>query len=176
VSAWQTFYEIIGSAGASLIGLQFVAIALVINIRKNPSAETIGAFATPTVMHLGGALLVSAVMAAPWPSIFPASVVIAMCGAAGLAYGAIVLHRTRRQKGYQPVLEDWLWHVILPCGSYAVITLAGIFLQTIPRALFAIGAGTLGLLLVGIHNAWDTVTYMIVNASQHESKSKGGNL
>ena len=170
LSAWQTFYEIIGSAGASLIGLQFVAIALVINIRRNPSAETIGAFATPTVMHLGGALLVSAVMAAPWPSIVPASVVIATCGAAGLAYGAIVLHRTRRQKGYKPVLEDWLWHVILPCGIYAAIALAAVFLRTVTQsALFVIGAAALGLLLIGIHNAWDTVTYMVISRPSDSS-------
>jgi hypothetical protein len=165
LSAWQNFYVIIGSGAASLIGLQFVAIALVNNLRRNPTAETISAFATPTVMHLGGALLVSAIMTAPWRSIFPASVVLATCGLAGLGYCAIVGRRARRQTGYKPVLEDWLWHAIIPCAIYAAIGLSALLLRTITGpALFAIGAGALGLLLVGIHNAWDTVTYLLTGS------------
>ena len=170
LSAWQNFYVIIGSAGASLIGLQFVAIALVGNFRRNPTAETISAFATPSVLHLGGALLVSAVMTAPWLSISAPSVAVTTCGLAGLGYCAIVSRRARRQTGYKPVLEDWLWHAILPGASYGAIALAALFLRTITRpALFAIGAGALGLLFVGIHNAWDTVTYVVVNGSHDDS-------
>jgi hypothetical protein len=32
-------------------------------------------------------------------------------------------------------------------------------------ALFVVGAAALGLLLIGIHNAWDTVTYIVVSGS-----------
>jgi hypothetical protein len=170
LAAWQNFYVIIGSAGASLIGLQFVAIALVSNFRRNPTAEALSAFATPTVLHLGGALLVSAVMTAPWLSIFGPSVAVTTCGLAGLGYCAIVGRGVRRQTEYKPVLEDWLWHAILPGLSYALISLAAILLRRIIQpALFAIGAGTLGLLLVGIHNAWDTVVYMVVSRSRNDS-------
>ena len=170
LAAWQNFYVIIGSAGASLIGLQFVAIALVSNFRRNPTAETISAFSTPTVLHLGGALLVSAIMTAPWLSIFGPAVAMTTCGLAGLGYCAIVSHRARRQTGYKPVLEDWLWHAILPGSSYALIALAAVLLHTATRpAFFAIGAGTLALLFVGIHNAWDTVIYMVVTGSRSDS-------
>jgi hypothetical protein len=173
LSAWQNFYVIIGSAGASLIGLQFVAIALVGNFRRNPEAETISAFATPTVMHLGGALLVSAIMTAPWLSMFGPSVAVATCGLAGLGYCAIVGRRARRQTGYKPVMEDWLWHAVLPGASYAAIALAALLLETITRpALFAIGFGALVLLLVGIHNAWDTVVYMVVTGGSHHDSTK----
>ena len=171
LAAWQNFYVIIGSAAASLIGLQFVAIALVSNIRRNPTAESIGAFATPTVMHLGGSLLVSALMTAPWHSIFPASMALAVYGLTGLGYCAIVGRRARRQTVYKPVLEDWLWHAILPCVVYAAIALAAVFLRTfVQPTLFVIGAGALGLLLVGIHNAWDTVVYMVTIGFDGDSK------
>ena len=172
LSAWQNFYVIVGSAGAALIGIQFVVIAFVSNLNKNPTAESISAFATPTVLHLGGALLVSAIMCAPWPSLFSASVVLAACGVAGLGYGAIVIFRARRQTIYKPVLEDWLWHVILPCGIHAAIALAAVFLRAATqRALFVIGAAALGLLLIGIHNAWDTVTYMVISSSSDKSEN-----
>jgi hypothetical protein len=42
-------------------------------------------------------------------------------------------------------------------------------------ALFACGAGTLGLVFIGIHNAWDTVTYLAVNygrAQDGETKQR----
>jgi hypothetical protein len=39
-------------------------------------------------------------------------------------------------------------------------------LRTNPRfALFVVGAAALGLLLIGIHNAWDTVTHIVVSGS-----------
>jgi len=39
-------------------------------------------------------------------------------------------------------------------------------------ALFVIGAATVLLLFIGIHNAWDTVTYVALERSQPENKSQ----
>jgi hypothetical protein len=87
-----------------------------------------------------------------------------MCG---LGYGAIVIHRTRRQTVYTPGWADWLWYAILPGSFYAALALAALFLHTATRlALFGIGGAALGLLLLGIHNAWDTVTYIVVGGSR----------
>ena len=166
---WANFYVIVGSAAAALIGVQFVVIALVANLRRPTTPETIDAFGTPTLVHLGGALMLSAFMTAPWPSLFSASLGLATCGVGGLVYGAIVIHRARRQTGYRPVWEDWLWHGILPCSVYAALALASLLLGARTLiALFVVGAAALVLLLIGIHNAWDTVTYL-VTASQDSS-------
>jgi hypothetical protein len=93
LARWQSFYVIVGSSGAALIGVQFVVVALITNMRMRATAESISAFGTPTVVHFGGALLVSALMSAPWPSLVPPSVALALCGLGGLAYGAIVVTR-----------------------------------------------------------------------------------
>ena len=160
---WQNFYVIIGSSAAALIGIQFVVIALIANLRRQATASTISAFGTPTVAHLGGALVLAAMMSAPWPSLFSTSVAVAIYGFAGLGYGMIVIGRARRQKDYKPVLEDWLWHAMFPCSIYATLAVASLFfLRTTHLVLFIIGAAGLGLLLIGIHNAWDTVTYLVV--------------
>src|SRR4051794_20195244 len=110
VSAWQNFYVIVGSSGGALIGIQFVVIALIASTRKHADPESIGAFGTPTVAHFGAALTVSAIMSAPWPSLLAASVALAACGVGGLAYATVVVRRARRQRGYRPVAEDWLWY------------------------------------------------------------------
>jgi hypothetical protein len=167
LSAWESFYVIVGSSGGALIGLQFVVMTLIAGRRRLATAGSLSAFGTPTVVHLTGALLVSAIMSAPWPSLLPLSVALAVGGLAGLAYCAIVVHRARRQTDYEPVGEDWLWYAVLPCLSYAALTVtATLLLRTHPQpALFVIASVALGLLLLGIHNAWDTVTYIVVSRS-----------
>jgi hypothetical protein len=82
---------------------------------------------------------------------------------AGLIYTVIVVRRAHRQTGYKPVFEDWLWHTILPLIAYAGLTAGGFVVATRPvAALFTIGAIALILLFAGIHNAWDTVAYVVV--------------
>jgi hypothetical protein len=72
-----------------------------------------------------------------------------------------------RQQGYVPVLEDWVWHVVLPAVAYAAVLAAGVLLERdTTGSLFAVAAATLLLVCVGIHNAWDTVIYLTVGAMQ----------
>ena len=163
LSAWESFYVIVGSSGGALIGLQFVVLTLIAERRRLASGGSLGAFGTPTVVHFAGALLVSAIMSAPWHSLVGLSIALATCGLGGLVYGAIVVRRARRQTDYEPVWEDWLWYSVLPLVSYAALAVSAVLLRTDLRlALFVVGAAALGLLLVGIHNAWDSVTHIVV--------------
>jgi len=91
----------------------------------------------------------------------------------GVSYVIIVLRRARRQTDYQPVLEDWLWHTVLPLVSYTALVVAAIVLEgNAAPALFVIAAGTLLLLFIGIHNAWDNVTYIATELSRPQSTSQ----
>ena len=169
LSVWQSFYVLVGSSGAALVGIQFVVIALIVNTRKRTNIESVSAFGTPTVVHFGSALTVSAIMSAPWPSLFAASVALALCGIGGLGYAAIIFRRARRQTDYKPVWEDWLWYAILPCGTYAALASAALLLGTTTEvALFVIGGAALSLLLIGIRNSWDTVTHIVVTGPQSD--------
>jgi hypothetical protein len=69
----------------------------------------------------------------------------------------------RGQTIYQPVFEDWLFHVLLlPFAAYAILAGSAYVVHSQARAaLFLVGAATLILLFVGIHNAWDAVTYHV---------------
>ena len=166
---WENFYVIVGSSGGALIGLQFVVITLIADRRDHGTAGALSAFGTPTVVHLAGALLVSALMSVPWPSLVLLSIALGAGGFGGLVYSAIVIRRARRQTAYEPVWEDWLWYAVLPCGTYAALTTTAVLLRTNPQvASFVIAAAALGLLLIGIHNAWDTVTYVVVSESRDD--------
>jgi hypothetical protein len=158
---WDNFYVIVGSASAGLTGLMFIVITLLAGTRRRGSSEATASFSTPTVVHFCIALLVAALLSAPWQALAPPSLLLGLTGLAGVAYSVVVLRRTRRQTAYTPVLEDWLFHVILPLVAYAALIVAALLLPgAATLALYGIGAVTLLLLFVGIHNAWDNVTYI----------------
>jgi len=161
LAGWESFYVIIGSSAAALTGLQFVIMALVAEGDRPGGSQEIAAFGSPTVVHFCTALLVSAIFTAPWPAAGGAGLATSAVGLGGLVYTGIVLRRARRQSGYQPVFEDWLSHTILPALAYLMLLVSGLMLANDSRAaLFAVGAGALGLVFIGIHNAWDTVTFV----------------
>lgn len=178
LAAWSDFYLIVGSAAAALTGLQFVVMALINDTRQRATEQTISAFSSPTVVHFAIALLTSAILTTPWPAIWQVSLAAASCGAGSFVYALIVLHRARKQTLYKPVLEDWIWHVTLPLVAYALLTVSAVLLASRwTAAPFGIGAAVLLLVFIGIHNAWDTVTYLALQrvgtSSRPEDNTKG---
>jgi hypothetical protein len=174
LSSWESFYVIVGSSGGALIGLQFVVITLLENRRSLADSESLGAFGTPTVVHFAGALIVAAIMSAPWPSLFPASIALTVCGVAGLAYCGIVIRRARHQTTYEPVLEDWIWYSILPCTAYGALALSVVFFmrRSSQVELFVVGSTALTLLVIGIHNAWDSITHIVVSTPSSDDTGR----
>jgi hypothetical protein len=170
LDTWANFYVIVGSAAAGLTGLQFVVMTLIASAsRVRGGEETLAAFGSPNVVHFCAALLIAAILGAPWHTLLQAGIPVVLTGVAGLFYCARVLQRARRQTIYQPVLEDWIWHNILPFAAYATLTIAGIALSAgSTGSLFEIAGAELLLLFIGIHNAWDTVTYVTLEQGRRE--------
>ncbi len=167
LAAWETFFFLIGSSAAALTGLQFVVIALIADSRRRATTHEIQAFGTPTIVHFSAVLLLAAMISAPWHSLSPLALVIGLYGVGGLLYTLITFLRARRLKSYRLVFEDWLWHVGLPLVSYAVALATAFFIRDhAHRSLFVVGFSALMLLFIGIHNAWDAVTYITIEVSQ----------
>jgi hypothetical protein len=172
LAGWESFYVIVGSSAAALTGLQFVVITLIAQIERRGSENELAAFGTPTVVHFCLALLVSATLSAPWRDLGSAALALGAIGLGGLLYAAIVIRRARRSRGYQPVFEDWLWHTILPVVAYGALVASAIALSAAhPGAMFLVGAVTLLLVYIGIHNAWDTVTWLAVSRAPRETEA-----
>src|SRR6266446_9315701 len=153
----------------------FVVVTLIAGVRLRVSSpsEAFATFSTPNVKHFGAALLVAAILSAPWQALWPAGLLLGLSGLGGMIYVVIVLRRARRQTDYQPVLEDWLFHTILPLVSYTALLVAAMLLPGhAAPALFVIAAGTVLLLFIGIHNAWDNVIYIAVDLSRPQNKSQ----
>jgi ABC-type transport system involved in multi-copper enzyme maturation permease subunit len=101
----DSFYVIVGSAAGALIGLQFVVATLIAERPPLRVAEAGAAFATPTIWHFAAALLLSALLRAPWPAITVAAILWGIVGLSGVVYVVVVARRMRAQTVYEPQFE-----------------------------------------------------------------------
>lgn len=177
LTQWTNFYVIIGSSAGALIGLQFVVIALIADTELTGSMLEIRAFGTPTIVHFSFVLLIAGILNAPWRALGSGAMCLGVSGVAGVTYILVVIRHARRQTGYSPDAEDWFWYVGAPLAGYAALVVAGIFLPWHARSdLFVVAVVALALLFIGIHNAWDTVTYVAMNhrgRSRRENEAQG---
>jgi hypothetical protein len=163
LSEWQNFYVIVGSAAGALTGLQFVVMALIADMPAiDEESQAITVFSTPSIVNFGAVLLLAAVLAMPWHSVTPISIVWGVAGGIGIVYTAITCWRFNKQRAYSPVFEDYFFRVIMPMTGYAVLGAAAFTAKTHERAaLFQVAAVALLLLFIGIHDAWDNATYLV---------------
>ena len=169
---WQNFYVIAGSAAGALTGLQFVVIALITQTRSAGSMREIRAFGTPTVVHFCAALLLSALMVAPWQGPAAFSACLGVCGIAGVAY-SLTIFRHAREASYDPDFEDTIWYIALPLTAHAATVAGAALLWWHPVwSAVVLAANTLLFLLLGIHNAWDSVTYIAVGRHENGAQER----
>jgi len=163
LAGWLNFYAIVGASAGALIGLQFVVLTLITRTSMaGADARASRAFATPAIVHFGTVLGLSATLSAPWEGIGAPAVLWGIVGISGMVYAVIVVRQIRVQAAYQPEFEDWLFHAVLPAAAYTILAASAYAAYFYPReALFGVGAALLVLLLAGVHNAWDAVTYHV---------------
>ena len=168
---WSNFYVMIGSSAAALTGLMFVVITLLKRQDRSSSNDGIATFSTPTVLHFCGALLVAAIGTAPWRSLFVPAILLGLAGFYGVVHVLRVMLRARRLDSYRPDLEDWLSYVGFPLLAYGTILVGALAIPAAPRqALFAVAGAALLLIFMGVHNAWDVVTFIVSGGMDDNAK------
>jgi hypothetical protein len=170
LAAWSNYYVITGSSAAALTGLMFVVVTLVAGRPSQPldvRREGTSTFSTPTVVHFCAAFFVSGVLSAPWPTLAYPRTILAIGAACGIVYVIRKISRTTSLRVYTPDLEDWIWFNILPLVAYAAIAVAAIIFAAVPaQSLFVLAGATMSLIFIGIHNAWDVVTFIAIDQSE----------
>jgi hypothetical protein len=169
LAEWQNFYVIVGSAAGGLTGLQFVVMALIADMPLGAEESGAGtAFSTPSIMHFSTVLLLAAVLVMPWHVVAGVAIISSLAGLVGTMYMIVTAWRLRAQQSYKPVMEDWFFRVVLPTAAYISLTASAYLIRFVVRtALFGVASAALLLLFIGIHNAWDNVTYLVF-VKKHE--------
>jgi hypothetical protein len=164
VHGWDNFYIMAGTAGATLIGLLFVIITLGTHLSPSGVTHGVRAFLTPTLVHFGSVLFQALVVLVPWPSAWPAGLVLGFCGLVGLVYLMDVVLKRQKVKFVSLHLLDWIPYAGIP--AFANLNLIAGAIGMIAEKSFApyclAGAITL-FLFAGIYGAWDLTLWMVKN-------------
>jgi hypothetical protein len=175
LNSWQNFILLIGTAAATLTGLMFVVTTLIAEIDRQVTTLDAGisAFNTPTIVHFCAVLLLAGILSAPWQAFWSLGLLIGLLGLGGMVYLSRVMQQMRHIPGYQTPLRDWIWYIVIPFSLYVLLIIAGILFSTNPDlALFLVSMVMVGLLFLGIRNAWDLVTYLSVARSHPEIREQ----
>jgi len=161
---WENFFIVGGTAGATLIGLLFVAITLGTGLSTPQGLSATSAFLTPTLIRFGGVLFECMAVLPPWPSAWPVGIILGLFGLTGLVYQIRVIRKQRKVDFVSPDWLDWTLFSIAPVlGNASLIAGAAGLIADKPFAPYAIAGAIALLLLAGICGAWDLTLWIARN-------------
>jgi hypothetical protein len=161
--AWESFYFLVGSAAVGLIGLLFVVVTLTAGFERSRALIGSSIYMTPTVLHFAVVLAISAVAIAPGLTVAQTASIFGVAALVGLGHAirSCVGIAARRPGMDPPHWSDFWLYGGAPATIYLGLCAASVGLWNgNDWAADAIGALLLALLLLGIRNAWDLVTWI----------------
>ena len=159
--AWHEFYLLLGTAGATLLALLFVAVSLGTGYLSDKHQEGTRTFMSPVVIHFTSVFFISAVCLVPshGPVFFAA--LIGATAVLGIAVSIVITVWVVRTDLTQ-YLPDYFAYGLLPVGAYLALLAASIMIYfDWAYALGMLGGGLLMLAIVNIRNAWDLTLSMV---------------
>lgn len=157
---WHDFYVLVGTAGATLLALLFVAVSLGAGFLTEERQSATDTFMSPVVVHFTSVFFLSAVALLPWhQSKFFAALVgaTALIGAILSTYITVQVVRTDTTN----YVEDYLAYGLLPGLGYLALLAAAVSIYLEKNfGLDALAAALLLLAVVNIRNAWDLTLTM----------------
>jgi hypothetical protein len=167
---WQTYYFMVGTASATLIGLMFIAVSLGADLPAATDEQGVSTFVTPMLIHFGSVLAISAVMLVPTFRQMSLGVALVAIGLGFTLYSLWI----RRQFINHPSSgnyskSDWKWYVYFPIVGDVLVILTGIWLlMGSTDALDLLAVALVVLLIISVRNTWDLMMWI----AQYRQKSK----
>jgi hypothetical protein len=163
LSGWSNFFAMTGSAGATLVGLLFVAVTLGTGLPTARTLDIARASMTPALYSFSGVLLQSMFALVPWQSDWHSGVVFVVMGIGGVIYRirAIRLRNTLHLRAISGPI-DRIFHNVVPlvasvslaCGGAGLIAGAAF-------GPFALAGSSMLLLVSGIYRTWGQTLALI---------------
>lgn len=163
IAEWRDFYVMIGTAAGALVGATFIVASLASDMGEKRTTGMKG-FISPTTVHLSSVLVGSAVLVVPTLTPRMLEYLIGAGGLGGVIYGVIVVTRIWHLK---LDAADWCFYALLPLGAYVAMAAAAVLAgREAEPALEVLAASFIALLAIGLRNAWDMATFMIMRNKQ----------
>jgi hypothetical protein len=173
---WDSFYVVIGSAAAVLIGLSFVVISLMQDRPRSSVIEGSKLYMGPIVLGVSFILVISA--AAMTPGMHPRTfaAITAVVALWGLVRGLMSLAGIARRRGSDdaPHWTDPWFYGVLPSVVYLGLGVVAIaFWVGSGWAADALAAMLTGGLLLAIRNEWDLITWITPRGGSEHGDVEG---
>ena len=158
---WDSYYLLLGSAAGALIGLLFVVATLSAGREVSTVTRGTKTYLTPTVFHFAMVMAVSALATAPeLPALFVGPA-LGACALAGLVYSVSVCVRLSQGRLEGQHWSDFWYFGAAPGATYLGLSATAAAVWMAPPAVpYGAAFLMLVLMLLGIRNAWDLVTWL----------------
>lgn len=158
---WREFYLLVGTAGATLLALLFVAVSLGTGYLTEERQTATRTFMSPVVIHFTSVFFISAVALVPSHRTVFFAVLIAANAAIGMAVSAYITVKVLRSDMTR-YMQDRLAYGLLPAIGYVALLIAAALVFAENEMSLDVLAGALLLLaIVNIRNAWDLTLTMV---------------
>lgn len=158
---WHDFFLLVGTAGATLVALLFVAASLGAGYLTAEGAMGTRTFMTPVVIHFASVFFMSAVALVPSMNPFFFAGLIAAAAAVGIGVSIFVTYMVLIS-GMTQDNFDRLAYGLLPAIAYiAALTAAILVYLGKEWSIDVLGGALLLLAVVNIRNGWDLTLSMV---------------
>jgi hypothetical protein len=163
LQSWHDFYELLGAASATMVGLLFVAASVGAGVFTTDRRAPLRVFLSASVINFSLLLATSLIVLAPARTGPWLGAAIVGCAIFGLTHSILALRDTFRDGLIKQIdLEDRTWYVVLPFLGYLCLAASGVILALgLPAGCPALAASVGLLLAAGIHNAWDITVWIM---------------
>jgi hypothetical protein len=158
---WGDFYLLVGTAGATLVALLFVAVSLGAGVLTEERANATQAFFSPVVIHFAAVFVISAVALMPEHAANFYAAIIGACALLGVGVSAFTTVQLLRNR-WTDYLQDHLGYGLLPLIGYvALLGAAWMIHREIEGGFDVLAISLVVLLVINIRNAWDLTLSMV---------------
>lgn len=171
---WRDFYVLVGTAGATLVALLFVAVSLGAGFltQERTSSMATQAFFSPVVIHFAAVFVISAVSLIPLHYATFYAALIGLCAVAGAAISTYISFQLLRNR-WTSYLQDHFGYGLLPLAAYVSILISAWMIAARHKgALDVLALSLLSLLVINIRNAWDLTLSMVRRQSERERQKR----
>jgi len=167
---WHDFFVLVGTAGATLVALLFVAVSLGSGFLSNKRTAPTRAFFSPVVLHFSVVLFIAAVALMPGHSVRSLAALTGASALIGVGVSGFIVVQLLRNT-WTEYLIDHLAYGLLPGLCYIALLVASVMILSADGTGLDVLAGALLLLLiVNIRNAWDLTLSMVRHQTDRTRK------
>jgi hypothetical protein len=166
---WHDFFVLVGTAGATLLALMFVAASLGAGILTAKSRTATRMYMSPVVSHFAFVFLMASFGLMPSQSAHSFAALIGLTALIGIVSTAVI--SARLLAGFTDDIEDRLAYGVLPAlGYFAALAAAVMILNGQEWSFHVLAGGLLLLVMVNIRNVWDLTLSMVRGQTTHRRK------